>query len=411
MRRSSGDRHVHQSNPLLDSVRGWPLGQHPRNLRCSAFLQDANSHQHVHRESGHCRRVLPHRHTLPRDNHEQGLMDIRYNNVQGFHDSNQHQSIHQQYIPLHNERRSVHSSLSSDQLAETSNDLHLPAGLLHRLGIERPLHDSGVSLRKHDDQPSRCAELQYLLAQRPRRSDHLYALHLRSGFCHSPCFHLELLLPRHQEAANSWPEEQVQGQEALASQGHQAGVDGDHRLRDMLAALLAHPDSADLHTAQSVSNGHYHHHIPAGAVPELLQQRDESNTLRLLERQLQEELLEGVHVHSRQGRECHVAHREQRVPAQEQEQRRQNAVQQTRDLGKLANGARRRGRREPRTVHQQDINDNGDNDLEVEHHRYQRAHQGAEPRRQGVREERRAVHTADTSLKKKNERKIHSVFV
>jgi len=111
--------------------------------------------------------------------------------------------------------------------------------------------------------------------------------------------------------------EQVEGEEEIAPEGDQAGVDGDHGLRAVLAAVLDHAGGADIHAAQTVPVQDRDHDIPVGRLPELQQQRHEPDPVRVPQRQLQEELPEGVHVRRRQGRERRAAPGEQHVPAAE----------------------------------------------------------------------------------------------
>lgn len=110
--------------------------------------------------------------------------------------------------------------------------------------------------------------------------------------------------------------EQVEREEEIAQESHQAGVDGDHGVRAVLVAVLDHSGGVDLHSAQTVPVQDCHHDIPVGRLPELQQQRHEPNPVRVPQRQLQEELPEGVHVRRRQRRERGPAPGEQHVPAQ-----------------------------------------------------------------------------------------------
>lgn len=109
--------------------------------------------------------------------------------------------------------------------------------------------------------------------------------------------------------------EQVEGEEEIAPEGDQAGVDGDHGVRAVLAAVLDHAGGADIHAAQTVPVQDRDHDIPVGRLPELQQQRHEPDPVRVPQRQLQEELPEGVHVRRRQGCERRAAPGEQHVPA------------------------------------------------------------------------------------------------
>lgn len=111
--------------------------------------------------------------------------------------------------------------------------------------------------------------------------------------------------------------EQVEGEEKIAPEGDQAGVDGDHGVRAVLAAVLDHAGGADIHAAQTVPVQDRHHDIPVGRVLELQQQRHEPDPVRVPQRQLQEELPQSVHVRGRQGRERGPASGEQHVPAPE----------------------------------------------------------------------------------------------
>jgi len=144
--------------------------------------------------------------------------------------------------------------------------------------------------------------------------------------------------------------EQVEGEEEIAPEGDQAGVDGDHGVRAVLAAVLDHAGGADIHAAQTVPVQDRHHDIPVGRVPELQQQRHEPDPVRVPQRQLQEELPQGVHVRCGQGRERGPAPGEQHVPAPEPRRlgarRRPDRTGHHHTLpgGQRRNGRRRRGR-------------------------------------------------------------------
>ena len=81
----------------------------------------------------------------------------------------------------------------------------------------------------------------------------------------------------------------------------------------MLAAVLDHAGGLDLHPSQAVPEQLHHHCLSAGRLPQLLQFRYEPHLIRFPQRQLQKELLEGVHMRGRQGGERHAAHGELRL--------------------------------------------------------------------------------------------------
>lgn len=216
LRGRSADHLVGQPDSLLHRVHRGPPRQYAGHLRGVTILEDANGDEHVHREPGDSGRVFPNRYTIPGDHDEPTQLDIREDDVQGLHDDDQHQPVHQQHLPLHHERGSLHSRVPSDLLAENSDTVHLEGGLVDRLGNQRPLHDTHISVRERDGIRER-DQLQHLLAQRSRRPHHLHLVHLRPRLRHPAHPHTDLLLPRDQEAANGGAEEQVEGEETISS--------------------------------------------------------------------------------------------------------------------------------------------------------------------------------------------------
>ena len=214
--------------------------------------------------------------------------------------------------------------------------------------------------------------MQHLLAERSRRSHHLHSVHVHPRFRHTAHPHTDLLLPGDKETADRRPEEQIEGKETVSPQGDETGVDGDYRVCIVLAALLADASRVDLYSAEAVSEQDHHHQLSARRFPQLQQQRDEPDPLRVPQRQLQEELPKSVHLRCWKRRERHVAHREQRVPAKEQGERREATVESIGRVRPVEVGAGGRGRGE-RTADQQNFHDHRDHDVTIEHYHRQRS--------------------------------------
>lgn len=258
LRGRSADHFVGQPGSLLHRVYRRPPRQHAGHLRGVAVLENANCNEHVHREPGDSGRVFPNRYTVPRHNDESTQLDIREDNVQGLHDHNKYQPVHQQHIPLHHERGSLHRRLPSDLLAENSDAVHFEGGLADGLGDQRSLHDTYISVRERYGIRER-DQLQHILAQRSRRPHHLHLVHVHLRLRHPLDPHTDLLLPRDQETADGGAEEQVEGEETISSQSDKTRAHRDHGVRSVLAALLADAGGAHLHPAQTVSEQDHDH--------------------------------------------------------------------------------------------------------------------------------------------------------
>lgn len=238
--------------------------------------------------------------------------------MQSVHDFNGDKPIHKQHISIYHERGPIHSRVPSYHVSKNENTFYITGGFRHGVEHQRPLH--APHLHVHHSHPSKWkTQLQHRVARQRRlaRSDGLHSLLLRLGIRHPASFDFCILLLSHKEIEDGGSKEQIQGEEEIASKSDEAGSDRDHRLRDVLAAVLGVPGGADILPAQRVRVPRHHHRGPHRRLLQLLQLSHEPHPVRLPVGQLQEELLEGLHVRSGEGRKRHSAHGKQRVSPQE----------------------------------------------------------------------------------------------
>lgn len=305
-------------------------GQHPGHIRGDSLLEDADRHQHVHREPGDRRRVLPDRHPVPAGDHDQAVLELRRDDVSHLPGADQHQPVHQQHLPLRDERRPIHRRLPSDFVAQMAHSDDIQDRVRDGVDVQRDPHDTDPQKRAPSAQAgnerqkqlrNRLAGEQYVNQRhRQRRGQRLsldlHHVHVRLQLRRAVVSDPHLLLPGHPEAEDRRTAEQVQGEEAIAPEGHASGTDCCYGVRALLAPLLGVAD----HVHREHAAGIQVLHVAAFArlVPELLEFGDEPNLVRVLERQLQEELLEGVHVRGWPRRQRHPPHGEQRVSEEKQ---------------------------------------------------------------------------------------------
>lgn len=276
-------------------LRGGYTRQHPGHLRRPEVLQDADRDQHLHREPGPGRRVLPGGHTLPSHDHEPQRLGLRQGHVQDLHGLHQRYPVHQQHIPTYHERRSLHRRLSPHIIAQNADTLYIQGHIAHRVADQRGFHDTHIPLRWYPGD-GKGGHLHDTVARDRRRQGHqqgsnlLHDLQFRTGLRHTPGADSHILRPGYKETQNGGSKEQVQGEETIPQEGHETRADGDHGVHSLLVSLLANPDGAGYDKPERVPESDNGDDVSAGRVPELLEQRDEPHTVRLPQRQLQEEL-------------------------------------------------------------------------------------------------------------------------
>lgn len=64
------------ASTLRVGVHRWIARKHIGYLRRDSILQNANSHEYVHREPGNCGRVFPYWYSIFDSDNEQATMDI-----------------------------------------------------------------------------------------------------------------------------------------------------------------------------------------------------------------------------------------------------------------------------------------------------------------------------------------------
>lgn len=190
-------------DPVHNRVHNRAGRQHAGHLRGDPVLQDADCDQHVHRKPGHRRRVFPDWHTVPDRHHVHGVLAVRQRHVQGVHDHDQRQPVHQQHIPDDHERRPVHSHMPSDIVVQGAHRIRVQNRLGHRMDVQHHTHDTGHHVRQHHGQGQR-HELQHHMArERPvQRADGVHALLVRPRIRYTANAHIRLLHTGHQETAN-----------------------------------------------------------------------------------------------------------------------------------------------------------------------------------------------------------------
>lgn len=224
--------------------------KHAGHLRGVAFLQHANRHQYVHIEFGHCRRMLPHRHSVPHHHHEHGQLDIWTGHLQGIHGQHIDNTIHVVHISVHHVSRSLHSHLPSHIVAEISD----ANGVAHRvddcMGRIGPHHAAHYAVCECHAQRQRSLFVRDFVAgnREPRAGSILiHHLFVFARFRHTAMLHNDVLLFGDSQVTQRCEKDKsTEGQATVTPQSDQIGIDRYHRLHTVLAALLAEP-------------GHSHH--------------------------------------------------------------------------------------------------------------------------------------------------------
>lgn len=161
--------------------------------------------------------MLLNRNTVSDHNDVSPRVALRQLHVQGVHDLYRNQPVHEQHIPVHHERRSVHSSLSPDRGSSTANPFRIASGVCRRLDRLRSRDDPDLHVHDADSHRQRSVVQHHVARTRLKQGpDLVHAVLVRARLRHAAHSDLRVLLPRHPQAEDRRTEEQVQGEEALA---------------------------------------------------------------------------------------------------------------------------------------------------------------------------------------------------